>query len=71
MIRISLKWVLIALASIYKLVIHQINNKIIFLNGDLKEGIYMVQPEGWVELGQEKELYKLFKSLYGLKQAPK
>jgi len=45
--------------------------KTAFLNGDLKEEIYMSQPEGFVGLDKEKKVCKLVKSLYGLKQAPK
>ena len=45
--------------------------KTAFLNGDLEEEIYMVQPEGYIAPGQENKVCKLKKSLYGLKQAPK
>ncbi|KAL0373734.1 UNVERIFIED_CONTAM: Retrovirus-related Pol polyprotein from transposon TNT 1-94 [Sesamum radiatum] len=62
---------LIALSAIYGLIIHQMDVKTAFLNGDLKEEIYMEQPEGFVISGQENKVCKLNKSLYGLKQAPK
>ena len=39
------------------------NVKIAFLNGDLEEEIYMNQPEGFVEPGQESKVCKLTKSL--------
>ena len=45
--------------------------KIVLLNGDLEERIYMSQPEGFVESGKEKKVCKLVKSLYSLKQVPK
>ena len=63
--------VLIVLVSIHNLVIHQMEVKTTFLNGDLEEEIYMDQPEGCVVPGNEKNVCKLVTSLYGLKQAPK
>ena len=69
--RITSIRVLIALASIYKLVVHQIDVKTAFLNGDLDEEVYMDQQKGFVLRGNEKKVCKLVKSLYGLKQAPK
>uniref|UniRef100_A0A2N9I1Q4 Uncharacterized protein n=1 Tax=Fagus sylvatica TaxID=28930 RepID=A0A2N9I1Q4_FAGSY len=69
--RITSIRVLIALASIYKLVVHQMDVKTAFLNGDLDEEVYMDQPEGFVLPRSEKKICKLVKSLYGLKQAPK
>ena len=41
------------------------------MNGDLKEEIYMNQPEGFVIHEQEGKVCKLVKSLYGLKKALK
>ena len=45
--------------------------KTAFLNGDLDEEIYMLQPKGCITLGKEHKVCKLNNSLYGLKQAPK
>ena len=63
--------VLLALASIYKLFVHQIDVKTAFLNGDLDEEVYIEQPEGFVLSRNKKKVCKLVKSLYGLKQTPK
>ncbi|KAK4394612.1 Retrovirus-related Pol polyprotein from transposon TNT 1-94 [Sesamum angolense] len=62
--------VLIALASVYNLSIHQMDVKTAFLYGELEEEIYMDQPKGFVAHGNERKVCKLVKSLYGLKQAP-
>lgn len=69
--RITTIRLLIALASIHGLVIHQMDVKTAFLNGDLDEEVYMKQPEGFIVKGQEHKVCRLIKSLYGLKQAPK
>ena len=69
--RITSIRLLIAIAAIFDLKIHQMDVKTTFLNGDLEEEIYMDQPEGFVETGQESKVCKLTKSLCGLKQAPK
>ena len=69
--RITSIRMVLAIATLRNLEIHQMDVKTAFLNGDLDEEIYMEQPEGFVAPGQEKKVCKLVKSLYGLKQAPK
>ena len=63
--------VLLALAASHGLLVHQMDVKTAFLNGELDEEIYMQQPDGFVVNGQERKVCKLVKYLYGLKQAPK
>ena len=63
--------VLLSLAASHGLLVHQMDVKTAFLNGELEEEIYMDQPDGFVANGQEGMVCKLLKSLYGLKQAPK
>lgn len=50
---------LIALASIYKLVINQMDVKMTFLNGELDEEVYMHQHEGFMLKGKEHKICKL------------
>jgi hypothetical protein len=69
--RITSIRVLLALASIFNLYVHQMDVKTAFLNGDLDEEVYMEQPEDFIMHGHEQKVCKLVKSLYGLKQAPK
>jgi len=61
----------IALATKYDWKLHQLDVKSTFLNGDLKEEIYLVQPKGFVKKVQEHLLCKLKMTLYGLKHAPR
>ena len=60
--------IVMALLAHYDLELHQMDVKTAFLNGDLKEEVYMTQPEGFVMEGKEHMACRLKKSIYGLKQ---
>nr|GEZ52784.1 retrovirus-related Pol polyprotein from transposon TNT 1-94 [Tanacetum cinerariifolium] len=65
-IRISL-----AYATHKNMVVYQMDVKTAFLNGNLREEVYVSQPDGFVDPYNPNHLYKLKKALYGLKQAPR
>ncbi|GJR10616.1 retrovirus-related pol polyprotein from transposon TNT 1-94 [Tanacetum coccineum] len=45
--------------------------KMAFLNGPIKEEVYVAQPDGFVDPNHQEKVYRIRKALYGLKQAPK
>ncbi|GKC91014.1 retrovirus-related pol polyprotein from transposon TNT 1-94 [Tanacetum coccineum] len=51
------------------MMIFQMDVKMAFLNGELKEEVYVSQPEGFVDQEYPSHVYKLKKALYSLKQA--
>lgn len=61
--------IIIAIANKYNLMVHHMDVKTAFLNGELKEEIYMKVPEG--VKNPENKVCKLNKAIYGLKQAAK
>ena len=61
--------ILLALAVQHNLLLHQMDVVTAFLNGLLEEDIYMEQPDGYRQHGQEHLVCKLKRSLYGLKQS--
>jgi hypothetical protein len=71
MARLTIIRVLLFLAASHGLIVHQMDVKTTFINGELDEEIYMEQPARFVANCQEGMVCKLLKSLYGLKQEPK
>ncbi|UYV61519.1 hypothetical protein LAZ67_1005132 [Cordylochernes scorpioides] len=59
----------LALAVEYDLLVHQMDVQSAFLNGDVKEEIYMTQPENFESKKYPRRVCKLKKAIYGLKQA--
>nr|GEX51302.1 retrovirus-related Pol polyprotein from transposon TNT 1-94 [Tanacetum cinerariifolium] len=51
------------------MVVYQMDVKTVFVNGNLREEVYVSQPDRFVDLDNPKHMYNLKKALYGLKQA--
>jgi Reverse transcriptase (RNA-dependent DNA polymerase) len=62
-------WMLLVIAVFYDYEIWQMNVKIAFLNGNLEDDVYMIQPTGFEDLKNTGKICKLLRSIYGLKQA--
>ena len=60
---------LISLAASRGWEIHHLDVKTAFLHGELKETVYVTQPEGFIIKRSEEKVYKLKKALHGLRQA--
>ena len=61
--------IMLAIVAFYGHEIWQMDVKTSFLNGFLKEELYMMQPEGFVDPENANKVCKLQRSIYGLVQA--
>nr|GEU69149.1 retrovirus-related Pol polyprotein from transposon TNT 1-94 [Tanacetum cinerariifolium] len=63
--------IFIAYAAHKSFPIYQMDVKTAFLNGPLKEEVYVAQPDGFVDPNHPEKVYQHRIALYGLKQAPR
>ncbi|GJV68374.1 retrovirus-related pol polyprotein from transposon TNT 1-94 [Tanacetum coccineum] len=63
--------IFLAFAAHMNMVVYQMDVKTAFLTGNLREEVYVSQPDGFVDPDNPNHMYKLKKALYGLKQAPR
>ncbi|GJZ41739.1 retrovirus-related pol polyprotein from transposon TNT 1-94 [Tanacetum coccineum] len=69
--RIKVIRIFVSNAAHKNMTIYQMDVKMAFLNSELKEEVYVSQPEGFVDQDNLSHMYTLKKALYGVKQAPR
>ncbi|GKA38530.1 retrovirus-related pol polyprotein from transposon TNT 1-94 [Tanacetum coccineum] len=69
--RLEAVQIFVAYAAHKSFPIYQMDVKTAFLNGPLKEEVYVAQPDGFVDPNHPEKVYRLRKALYGYKQAPR
>nr|GEV49893.1 reverse transcriptase domain-containing protein [Tanacetum cinerariifolium] len=63
--------IFLAFVAHMNMIVYQMDGRTVFLNGILREEVYVSQPNGFVDKDNPNHVYKLKKALYRLKQAPR
>ncbi|GKA66965.1 retrovirus-related pol polyprotein from transposon TNT 1-94, partial [Tanacetum coccineum] len=69
--RLEAVWLFVAYVAHKSFPVYQMDVNTIFLNGPLKEEVYINHPDGFVDPHHPDKVYRLKKALYGVKQAPR
>nr|GEX14349.1 copia protein [Tanacetum cinerariifolium] len=68
--RIEAIRIFLAFASYMGFMVYQMDVKSAFLNGEIKEEVYVTQPKGFEDPHNPKHVYRVVIALYGLHQVP-
>ncbi|GKA90254.1 retrovirus-related pol polyprotein from transposon TNT 1-94 [Tanacetum coccineum] len=69
--RLEVVRIFLAFAAHMNMTVYQMDVKMAFLNGILREEVYVSLSDGFVDPDKPNHVYRLKKALYGLKQAPR
>nr|GEU97946.1 reverse transcriptase domain-containing protein [Tanacetum cinerariifolium] len=71
MARLEVVRIFLTFAAHMNMIVYQMDVNTAFLNGSLREEVYVSQPDGFVDPDNPNHVYRPKKALYGLKQAPR